>query len=1250
MNEESARPSLLARLSEVGRSFTERLPISKQSVDVRALFTAAVVGGVTLFVVWNVSPWLWFTDTTPTGGDLGAHVWAPAYLRDELLPNFRLTGWSPDWYAGFPAFTFYMVVPSLLIVIVNVGLDISIDLLSAIGVALGAFLVSGRFWAERTSKAIVAFGLGVGSALFGAVADGRVFATDWLGWSPLEPFTFNDTSADLAIVALLLPAAVGTVVWSRMASVERWRALITAGAVLATVLVVPIPYGVAMKLVVIAGIVALPVSAYFAGRLSGLAFPGPALLALMTLPFIFDRSFNIYGGNLMSTMAGEFAYSLALSVSLLFIGYAARGLSTGRDRAAAAVLLALTGLLHLFAAFFALVALFAMLLVRLGRREIAWVAVVGPLAALLSAFWVLPFAWNVRYLNDMGWGKERRYAAALWHRGDNLGNQDFLVNDLPLQVFVVLALAGAVVCAVRRIRFGLVLSVVAAIFALAFVLLPESRLWNVRILPFYYLSIYLLAGIAVAEFSRLGVRMFRAGRADYLLPPAAVASAESRQVEESEEVGQVGGSDPAVWAAVPVGLFTVLILIVLAFPLRSVPFATNFQRVDAGGEVSNLYGFSNVFGIGSVGGWDGFATDQFNHGPGWVRYNFTGYEQKSGTVEYRELVSTMAGVGEEFGCGRSLWEFESERLGTYGTTMAPMLLPHWTDGCIGSMEGLYFEASATTPYHFLLQSELSASPSRAQRDLPYSGLNVDKGVAGLQTLGVRYYLAVSESAIAQAREIEAFTEIASSGPWVVFLVKGQQTAVGLEQLPVVIEGLDAGGEEWLVPTVAAWETAEDIPLIAADGPDGWPRMSLDDLASENVVFASAAESGDRVSEMRALATALDDWLVREPVEPAQVVDLAVDNDSIRFIVDRIGTPVLVRASYFPNWTVAGADGPFRVAPNLMVVVPTESSVELSYTRSPVQWVGWLATLLGIALLVVVIRRRWEGSGGGSVPFWDFGGSRTAGSAAPSANDDAVDQMAQAAATLEADATTDVRLSVVVPAYCEAQRIASTISEIRAQLSSLEEAGDLEIVVVDDGSADETARVARGSGADLVIELPMNRGKGAAVRAGVLASRGRTVAFTDADLAYSPDQLLPMLATVEAGCDVVVGNRYAEDSVAHGGVSGMRRLGSRMVNLFARALLSVRYRDTQCGCKVFRSDAARTLMGSGQIDGFAFDIEVLFLAERYGFSIVESPVTVVNSGSSTVRAWSDGFKVASDIALIRRLGRRGAYSSVRGQCL
>jgi hypothetical protein len=97
-----------------------------------------------------------------------------------------------------------------------------------------------------------------------------------------------------------------------------------------------------------------------------------------------------------------------------------------------------------------------------------------------------------------------------------------------------------------------------------------------------------------------------------------------------------------------------------------------------------------------------------------------GYEGKAAWPEYEDMVLTMANIGERNGCGRAMWEYDRTVLDRYGTPMAPMLLPMWTDGCIGSMEGLYFESSATTPYHFLNQSALSESPSRAQRELPYT--------------------------------------------------------------------------------------------------------------------------------------------------------------------------------------------------------------------------------------------------------------------------------------------------------------------------------------------------------------------------------------------------------------------------------------------------------------------------------------------------------------------------------------------------
>ncbi len=236
----------------------------------------------------------------------------------------------------------------------------------------------------------------------------------------------------------------------------------------------------------------------------------------------------------------------------------------------------------------------------------------------------------------------------------------------------------------------------------------------------------------------------------------------------------------------------------------------------------------------------------------------------------------------------------------------------------------------------------------------------------------------------------------------------------------------------------------------------------------------------------------------------------------------------------------------------------------------------------------------------------------------------------------------VRLSLVIPAYKEEGRISETIAQVRTGLAIYHDAGDLEIVVVDDGSNDATARVAREAGADQVLVQPQNRGKGAAVRAGVAAANGRTIAFTDADLAYSPDQLVAFVDAVESGYDVVIGNRHHDDTTTVQKTSTLRSLGSRVVNMAANLLLLGNYRDTQCGCKAFRADVAKLVLGAGRVDGFAFDLEILHLVERYGFTMRELPVEVVNSDSSTVSAVRDGLLVLGDILRVRRASRRGHY--------
>jgi len=237
---------------------------------------------------------------------------------------------------------------------------------------------------------------------------------------------------------------------------------------------------------------------------------------------------------------------------------------------------------------------------------------------------------------------------------------------------------------------------------------------------------------------------------------------------------------------------------------------------------------------------------------------------------------------------------------------------------------------------------------------------------------------------------------------------------------------------------------------------------------------------------------------------------------------------------------------------------------------------------------------------------------------------------------------DVRLSVVVPAYGEADRVAATVDTLRTALAGVHRNGGVELVVVDDGSSDGTGDRAAAAGADQVVRLPQNRGKGAAVRAGVLAARGRTIAFTDADLSYPPEQLLRLLVETEAGWDVVVGSRkHIETNVLVKG-RRLRELSGRVFNILTLGVLLGQYRDTQCGLKAFRSDVARLLFSTARIDGFAFDVELFHLIERYRLSLLEVPVALANSQTSTVRVGVEGVRMLRDLFRVRRWASAGVY--------
>jgi len=829
-----------------------------------------------------------FRDTTPTGGDMGAHVWAPAYLRDELLPHWQLSGWSMDWYAGLPVYRFYMVVPALAIV----GLDLVL------------------------------------------------------------------------------------------------------------------PYGVAFKLVAISGIVSLPFCCWAFGRLARFRYPLPELFAFAGLCFVLNESYSIMGGNVMSTMAGEFSFSIAVSLMMLGLGFLARGLDTGRFPTWAAVFLMLACLSHGIVLIYTMITALILVVCRCGadlwrvftkviageagvvadgagrrfdsrtlvygllmvpaslaltvllaqlarpfyyvtvvvlivalvavavlshqvggghyenalfRRRLLYAAVTGALTLALSAFWVGPFLANHQYMTDMKYAPYPESAGTTYWAMlfDQKPFFNVLINTL--------ALAGLVAAIVRRHVYGiaLALSTVAAgaMVYLAHDSLPRiGLLWNPRVLPWLYLMRYLLMMYGGVEVGTVIVNFVRDRRAR----------------------AQLGlGGRTALGA-----IGALAVLLVFGWLYQWLPGATT-RYVGPSGE-------NYEYAWGPFTAADAYG-DGWTQSDGWAAYNFNGYEGVARYPELYDLVQTMQGIGDDRGCGRALWE-RTDNL--YGTPMALMLLPYWTDGCIASSEGLYFEASGTTPYHFITADAMSGNAYTPVRQLRETVNDASVGVPYLQDLGIEYLMVESPEAIAQAETQADLVPITTSGPWHIYQVRDAPVVEALTVEPVVVNARSGDPRECYLEIGTSWfqNRGDWAALPATSGPDSWQRI---DVAADPEQMYPLGQPTDRCGD----PTSTPDRRVNivkpvqeieaRPLPEVEVSNVDIGEQSVSFDVSQVGVPVLVKVSYFPNWQVSGADGPYRVAPNFMVVVPTDTHVELTYGRSSSDLFFYGVTFLGIVGALVL---------------------------------------------------------------------------------------------------------------------------------------------------------------------------------------------------------------------------------------------------------------------------------------------------------
>ena len=657
---------------------------------------------------------------TPTGGDMGAHVFLPAFVRDNLVSNGRIMGWSNDWYAGFPVLYFYFPLPILSVV------------------ALDVFL----------------------------------------------------------------------------------------------------PYGVAFKAVTAAGVVALPAAAYYFTRSMGFSRPIATLGGVAGGTYVFMESHAIFGGNIKATMAGEFAFGWGLALGLVYLGVVIKGVREGKGfSVAAGVLLALTALSHLVVTVVVIVASLPLLL----RRGSA-ATVVGSwgLGLAVAGFWAVPLLTRVNNLTtDMGWSPVEGF--------ENIVPREFI----PIAVLGIIGLAWSLARG-HDVVVGIWLAVIPVMGFLLFPIIGWTKLYNARLLPFWYLSIYIFAGIAVGmAIVEMAKRMPR--------------------------------PEPVV--------------------IRRVVIASVFFLLLAMVSMAQI--------------------------PGWIRWNYTGYEEKDSFAEYEGLMQTV----DALPAGRVQWEANSE-MNRYGTPMALMLIPYWTESSHPSMEGLYFESSITTPFHFLNTAEVSKSPSNPVRGLDYHTFDFERATQHLPVYGIRYYVSFSEEATEEARSMEEFTEVAQADPWTVFELADTDLVEVATSTPTVFEGgsfLDAS-LEW-------YERVEGLDYwLTADGPDEWPRTSQTD------------------AELAGLATPI--------ATTGTVSDIVLEQDQISFHTEAVGVPHLVKVSYFPNWKAQGADGPYRAAPSLMVVIPTEEDVVISFDRTWDETLGMVMTAAGIGVAIgypIYRRRRRRGT-------------------------------------------------------------------------------------------------------------------------------------------------------------------------------------------------------------------------------------------------------------------------------------------------
>jgi hypothetical protein len=695
---------------------------------VNRVLTVVTFAAIYLVLVKVMHLNLILSRTTAAGGDMGSHHYIDTYLRTDLLPHWRITGWAPGWFAGIPMLTFYFPLP-------------------------------------------------------------------YLSIAALTPLLGNQ---------------------------------------------------IAFKLVTAAGPFLLPLTCWAAFKVLRLREPAPLLAACGSVVFLMMKQigpadadqFNIWGGNIASTMAGEFSFALSFALLPLALAVLYRSVEERKGWRLAAVIMAGVVLTHILTTI-SLVLASSMLVLKLplraARQALLRLVLIFGVAFCLTAFWGLPFILRQSYTAHMKWSQ--------------LTNYSYLMPS-PIRPYLILTAIGLVAALARGERRILLFAWPAMLAAFAYValphLIPAGAIWNARMLPLIYLCELLVAAYGAAVVIGRGTELLRR------------------------------------WSGIPVRLGYVVVALALALTPVISAYRTR-------GDV-----------------------------PGWTEYNYSGFEVKPDWPQAVALFNAL----DRLPHGRVMWEFnrDYERM---GTTRTLENIPAFSTQ--DSMEGLLIESSLNAPFHFINQAETSQTATQAVPGVQYPGFDFKTGLEHLRMFGVRWYVAYTDQTKEAAKQA-GLKVAATSGHFTIYEVGDGHLVEVPPYRPVLFDD-----PNWRDNSLTWYRNTQwlDTPLAFASKSDPAARGAFADPGKLPVKT-----------------------LPRQPLARPGEVPSTMKDGTIDFTTDRIGEPHVIKVSYFPNWRVQGAKGPWQLSPGLMVVVPTQAHVRLTYGSTPVEAGGKALTAFGLAVLVL----------------------------------------------------------------------------------------------------------------------------------------------------------------------------------------------------------------------------------------------------------------------------------------------------------